>query len=540
VSDTSAPRTRARLGAHELTNLDERLGLLLLVRIGMVGLVFIGAIFAAHQVDIGVAHVAPISAGYLLLAVFAEWYRRSQLPGRLLLHRIILPLDAVYLVLVTTPSGGPRSQLVLLFAIQIIAVTLLVSPRAGIRIALWDSFLFVLVPTLSLSHDIGTMEGVSGVSNPPAPETVLAIVGFWVVALCTAFFSSVSERELRRSKVEMTALADMAAELEHTQRDDEILSVLLRTLVATFPFTRGALWWLHGDRGEGLVLPRAGDEVAVARVLPGAAGDRVAFSAWANREPQLVRRLTSADDPAAAALLPDAKNVVVLPLEIDGHDSGIVLLEHGGNPITSRLPKGTLLALTQFASHAALSLRNARLLAERERQAAIDGLTGLANRREFDQVLPREVSRVERTGEPLSLVVFDVDHFKKINDTHGHLAGDEVLRAIGNVLADAVRDMDLVARYGGEEFAVILPRCDQGDAIHVVERVSGAMRDDPRLEGVTISAGVATMPLNATDGLALIAAADGALYESKRSGRNRYTLAPRPMDPARAKSSGSV
>jgi diguanylate cyclase (GGDEF)-like protein len=192
--------------------------------------------------------------------------------------------------------------------------------------------------------------------------------------------------------------------------------------------------------------------------------------------------------------------------------------------------------LSQFTAHAALALRNVRLLAERERQAAIDGLTGLANRREFDLALAREVSRSERTGDPLSLVVLDLDHFKEVNDSRGHLAGDEVLRAIGKVLASSVREMDLVARYGGEEFAMVLPRCDLADAVAVVARVTDSVRRQEALQGITLSSGVASLPLNASAGVDLVAAADEALYESKRAGRNRYTVSNRHGNSHRADS----
>jgi diguanylate cyclase (GGDEF)-like protein len=249
--------------------------------------------------------------------------------------------------------------------------------------------------------------------------------------------------------------------------------------------------------------------------------------AWEVRQAILLRELSPSEDPVAAGLLPGAHNVVVLPLQVDGNDSGLVLLEHGGSALTTRLPMRTLVMLSQFAAHAGLSLRNARLLAERERLAAMDGLTGLANRREFDHVLSREVNRSERSQEPLSLVVFDVDHFKAVNDAYGHLRGDEVLRSVGQVLAQTVREMDLVARYGGEEFAVVLPRCDRADAVHVVERMTTALRRHEDLEGITLSSGIATMPYNAGEGVALIAAADEALYESKRAGRDRYTVSER-------------
>jgi diguanylate cyclase (GGDEF)-like protein len=521
---------RARPTSHELTSLDERLGLLLVVRVGIVVLVILGAWLAPSAVGFDVAQIGPLSAAYLVVAAGAEWYRRSQLRGRMAIHRLILPLDAVYLAIVCAPSGGPRSPLVVLFAVQLIAVTLLASERAGLRMALWDSFLFVLIPTLSLSGRIGSFLGVSRVAAPPATQTTLAIMGFWVVAICTAVFSSVSERELRRSKAEMGALAEMASELEGVVSEEEILAILLRTVVTSFGFRRGALWCTRSARPIGVVMPAADAAAVNTPVPPLARVDHVAQTAWEAREAVLLRQLSPEDDPVASGMLPDALNVVALPLQTEGDDSGLILLEHGGHALTARLPKRTLAMLAQFAAHAALALRSARLLAERERLASMDGLTGLANRREFDKVMSAEVNRAERSREPLSLVVFDVDHFKEINDSRGHLAGDEVLRAIGQVMTAAVREMDLVARYGGEEFAIVLPRCDQHDAVRVVERIKHATDEAELLQGVTLSAGIATLPFNADDGLSLVAAADEALYESKRAGRNRYTISVRRVD----------
>lgn len=518
---------RARPADHELTSLDERLGLLLLVRIAFVVLVVVGALFVPASVGVDVGQVGPASAAYLLIAGAAEAYRRTGLRGRMLVHRAVLPFDAVYLAVITAASGGPRSPYLILFAVQLIAVTLLASGRAGLRTALWDTFLFVLMPSRSLTTRASALLGVHHVAVPTNAQVALAIAGFWAVAGCTTVFSAVSERELRRSKAEMAALADMASGLEGLAEEEEILGLLLRTLVTAFPLERGAMWYVRDNRPVGLMVDSPGSP-ARTRMVPAIAGaDRVAVAAWEQREPQLVRRFSPATDPVACALMPDATNVVVLPLQVDGSNSGIVFLEHGGHPVNARLPRRTLVMLVQFAGHAALALRNARLLAERERLAAIDGLTGLANRREFDNVLAREVSRAERTREPLSLIVFDLDHFKAINDSRGHLGGDEVLRAIAEVMADAVREMDLVARYGGEEFAVILPRCDQHDAIRVVERITTMSRQRADLDGVTLSSGVATIPFNAGDGLSLVAAADEALYESKRSGRNRYSVSGR-------------
>jgi diguanylate cyclase (GGDEF)-like protein len=332
---------------------------------------------------------------------------------------------------------------------------------------------------------------------------------------------------LRGSKAQLEALAVMAEALERTHDEEEILSVFLRSVMEAFPFRRGALWWSRNDRLESLSLAAPEGEVVTVPVQGRRPPDVLASQAIEQRSALLLRTLDATQDPVAAGLLPNARNVVVLPLELEDADSGVALLEHGGHPLSARLPRRTLVMLNQFAAHVTLTLRNARLMAAREKAAAIDGLTGLANRREFDRVLEREVNRAERSLEALSLAVIDVDHFKRVNDTRGHLAGDEVLRTLAAVLAAGVRDMDLAARYGGEEFALILPRCDPDGAQLVMDRIRAAIADDRDLAGVTVSAGVATLPTNATDGVDLVDAADAALYESKRAGRDRTSLSNR-------------
>jgi diguanylate cyclase (GGDEF)-like protein len=363
-------------------------------------------------------------------------------------------------------------------------------------------------------------------SARPELTTQLERLGLRLVVLGMAVVAA-RERELRRRQADLEALAGMAAALEGGRGEAEVLAVLLQTLIERFSFRRGAIWWTLATGPEGLVLAGAHQRVRPAPVEVGRQPDRVAAAAWSAGQALLVRRLDPDGDPVAVGLLPGARDVVVLPLPIDDQDPGIVLLEHHRHPLTDRLPRPTAMILGQFAAQAARTLRNVRLLAERERQAALDGLTGLANRGEFDRVLAREVNRAERSREPLSLVVFDVDHFKDINDSRGHQSGDEVLRAVGLALAGAVRDMDLVARYGGEEFALVLPRCDQNDAVRVVKRITQAIRQGRGLDGVTVSSGVATLPANAGTGVALVAAADEALYESKRAGRARYTVSDR-------------
>lgn len=171
-----------------------------------------------------------------------------------------------------------------------------------------------------------------------------------------------------------------------------------------------------------------------------------------------------------------------------------------------------------------------RQSAELERLASTDSLTGLPNRRIWEDALPRELARSVRTGSPVAIAILDLDHFKYYNDTHGHQGGDLLLKEIAALWPGELRDSDLLARYGGEEFALLLPDCGTADVGPVVEKVRLATP-----AGVTTSAGAAVW-----DGIeeaeALIRRADQALYAAKRGGRDRTEVAghgPRP-EPAGA------
>jgi diguanylate cyclase (GGDEF)-like protein/PAS domain S-box-containing protein len=158
--------------------------------------------------------------------------------------------------------------------------------------------------------------------------------------------------------------------------------------------------------------------------------------------------------------------------------------------------------------------------------ASTDSLTGAANRRHLAEVGATEVSRWRRTGEALSVVIFDADHFKGINDTYGHATGDEVLKLIARTCRDQVRDLDLVARIGGEEFAVLLTNTDAAGARAAAERIRIAVEAARLTRGgqtvrFTVSAGVAELTRGMADLDAVLQAADAALYEAKRRGRNR-------------------
>jgi diguanylate cyclase (GGDEF)-like protein len=185
-----------------------------------------------------------------------------------------------------------------------------------------------------------------------------------------------------------------------------------------------------------------------------------------------------------------------------------------------------------LAEQAAVSIENVGLHETVERQAVTDELTGLSNRRRFQEAMASEVERAKRFGQPLGLVLLDLDDFKSINDTYGHQQGDIVLREVARVLRETSREIDEPARYGGEELAVVLPGTDLEGAYNLAERVRAGIEELelPLLEGdgivhVTASFGVATLPGSSDDMRGLVAAADEALYRAKRAGKNRTVRA---------------
>jgi diguanylate cyclase (GGDEF)-like protein len=165
-----------------------------------------------------------------------------------------------------------------------------------------------------------------------------------------------------------------------------------------------------------------------------------------------------------------------------------------------------------------------------KQQAIRDGLTGLHNRRYLDETLPRELQRAERQKQPVGIIMLDIDHFKRFNDTYGHDAGDTLLRAVGAVLQEHTRGDDIVCRYGGEEFMLVLP----GASLAATQQRAEELRTEVQalmvehggqaLAQVTVSLGVAGFPAHGTTADSLIRAADQALYQAKRGGRNRVEV----------------
>ena len=184
--------------------------------------------------------------------------------------------------------------------------------------------------------------------------------------------------------------------------------------------------------------------------------------------------------------------------------------------------------LTMFANQAAIAIANARLYQRLEVMALTDGVTGIYNHRAFQERLEKEIARASRFNEQISLMIIDVDHFKRINDSYGHMTGDSVLKEISMFLIQKVRRMDFVARYGGEEFAIILPSASKQEAVNSAERIriglqSLSLVDENNDEVITVSIGVSTYNEDGESASQLISCADTAMYAAKKLGRNIVT-----------------
>lgn len=231
-------------------------------------------------------------------------------------------------------------------------------------------------------------------------------------------------------------------------------------------------------------------------------------------------------DSSALPSLPKYGSVIITPLTITDRIVGAIAAFSANQNFFS---EKHLRFLETFSNQVSVALHRANLYGELEEMAVRDDLTGLYNFRYLHSQLDKELLAAKERNEKLSLIILDLDYFKEINDTYGHLAGDDVLRQIADVLVTTVRTVDIVARYGGEEFVTILPNADQHAALVVARRLRKAVvsksfnlangvKSEPGL--ITVSLGIATFPESGQKKEELIRAADVALYSAKKSGRN--------------------
>jgi len=336
--------------------------------------------------------------------------------------------------------------------------------------------------------------------------------------------------ELRRHLQHMTVLHEVNVRIASALDPDEVLAGVLDSLGQLLRYKTAAVYLLDLDvavplDGPQTVTPattpprlragRAFDEGPL-DTLAGAVADEDSTVVRSMRDQQTIGQVNS-----AGALQ------LVVPLRAGGRSLGALELV-----LDEALGEDDIRVVELLAAGAAVALQNAYLYQETQRLATTDALTGLSNYRHFHELLALEVQRARRMDYPIGLIIMDLDHFKLVNDRHGHPVGDATLQLVADQLRKRLRRTDVVGRIGGEEFGAILPGDSLAEVAIVAEKLRRAVEELPSVHGgmtatptrVTLSLGGTSLSAENVGAEQLIACADQALYQAKRNGRNQVRL----------------
>lgn len=452
--------------------LEERHAALAVGRAVAVGGAALAALLAPLDVT---ARERGLAAGACALALALHaalaWLPRAR-PERLRLTVDAgLLVDALLVWTLASLSGGAGSPALWLLPATTLATTLAISPRTGLKAGLLAALVVV------------GLQAAEGAESPLTLQTARWLGIIVLVVGTAAAFSAVNERELRRRGDRLSVLHEATEGFVGAAGPEELRDVARRGAEGLLPGWRVEV--LDGGGATGVETGRDADGVRVSVPAVARPGD--------GDEPRALARIV-ARRPAAP-----------------------------GRPV--RLRRSRLLAVRTLAASYAAALARLELVRRLEHLSTADPLTGLGNRRAFDEALAVELARARRTGAPVTLVMIDLDCFKRLNDAHGHAAGDRALVGVAEVLAAHARTEDRACRVGGEEFALVLSGADARAGREVAERIRRAVAARRLPTGrLTVSVGVATSD-GWSDPDRLAAAADRRLYAAKKAGRNRTVWA---------------
>ena len=432
-----------------------------------------------------------------------------------------LLVDGIFLQMAHERLGhGPAVDTVL--AAQLVAVCLLASFRTGLKLAVWQSVLMVFVWRAQQTGLLSEPSAMAGAPRDALIGTDMALL--WLIVLTTSVAASINERELRRRRYDAEALERLAAALLTDDTPSDVAARLVGFVASDLGVKRAAV--IHRRSGEPGTLRVIAETGLTATTGPW--GSASALLDLASSSLGVVRALSldPRRDPALCSMIPDARRIAAIPLRLveSGVDVTLVVDFGGHRGRGGAVERRTVSAAAQAAATASIALSRARLLADDRRAAITDGLTGLANRRFFDETMRASERAWRERGMPFALVLVDVDHFKLVNDHHGHQVGDQVLVVVARVLATLVGSGSVTARYGGEEFALVIPGADTAAAATVAERMRREVREITEPVRVSASFGVAAVPEDASCVDEVILAADAALLQAKGLGRDRVVV----------------
>jgi diguanylate cyclase (GGDEF)-like protein len=516
---TARAADAANLGSRELDPLRERPLFLRSLRAVLAVTTVIYAVILPDELLKPELFLAGVSAGYLVTCFGIEALSRWLTGGFYRwLFWLALGVDGGFLAGASYLSGGSSGPVRYLVLVYLAVVTLLGTARIGLAAAVWQSLAQL---GFFVAQWQGKLQSLGGAvaTNREWARLAAYLAALWALTIATAMLAWVNQRELRRRRDELDRLVDLGRDMENAEDAASVGTLLLDALSDALGYDRMILFEVDHD------LPRLLSIRGLALISddPLIEETSVIRQAITERATLRLEGIDESRDSWLSMTMPAIYDVLVVPLAADGIVG--VLVVALGRWAASRSERRVIAVTERFAGHAAVALRSAELL-RRVRQLAItDGLTQLSNRRAFDRALDREIGRAARADGRLSILLVDVDNFKALNDAHGHIAGDTVLRQISRALQRSVRSYDTIARYGGEEFAAVLPGCSAGLAIKLADRMRIAVQDAATEVKVTASVGVATFPYDGADAATLLRSADRALYASKRAGRNRVRSA---------------
>jgi len=345
--------------------------------------------------------------------------------------------------------------------------------------------------------------------------------------------------ELRRHLHHLTALHEVNTRIASALDPDEVVAGMLDSLSELLTYQTAAIYLLDLDvavaaEGPHTVVPAANTlaRLRAGRAMQEAPLPEVEGSA-APDEGTIVEAMR--DHRTVGHMLTSGELQLAVPLLAGGRSLGALELRLG-----APLGEDDVKIVELLAAAAAVALQNAHLYQETQRLATTDALTGVSNYRHFHNLLDLEVQRARRMDYAVGLLVMDIDHFKLVNDRHGHPVGDLALQGVAEQLRKRLRRTDVIGRLGGEEFGAILPGDSLAEVAIVAEKLRHAVEEMPPLFGgmtatptsLTMSVGGTSLGADVVDRQLLISCADHALYEAKRNGRNQVRLWSDPVVPA--------
>jgi diguanylate cyclase (GGDEF)-like protein len=329
-----------------------------------------------------------------------------------------------------------------------------------------------------------------------------------------------AERAVAESQKELSILYEVSSAISQTINLNELFKIIFDTITGIDILNiekKGGIFFIEDDRLK-LVSHMGFSDSLVDHHKNLRVGDCLCGLAAKNKEVIITSKCTTDKRHTIAYPGMTEHGHIIIPLNARGMVKGVLCLYLSPDV---RVDESKMKMLDALGNQIGVAIDNARLYEETKKFSLHDSLTGLANRRMMHIVFDRSINRAKRYKEPFSVIMLDIDYFKKYNDTHGHFAGDRLLVELAGLIVHETREIDLVVRYGGEEFIVLLPETDLDKACEVAERMRETIE---KKCATTISLGVSSYNMNKQTKDELIKDVDGALYNAKKRGRNRVEV----------------